>query len=271
MVLVSPAILKKKIEGHPILERALNLLEKSSEVQAYLSMANVMAVQRLLYNDHGPVHSRIVAGAALEMLDILLDEDFVPSVVRDGVGDEEDARLVVMMGAYLHDIGNAVHRTYHYLMGAALASRFLPRILRKVYQDPFKAYKLTPEILHCILSHDERVMALSLEAGITKVADGVDMAEGRARMPYRQGKYDIHALSALSIRRVEIAKGRSSRIPIRIIVDMDNEAGIFQIEEVLGKKIASSTIARYVEVEALRRGEPFRVLRFGVQPSLPRG
>jgi len=43
---------------------------------------------------------------------------------------------------------------------------------------------------------------------------------------------------------------------------MDNEAGIFQVEEVLGKKIKTSSIAHLVEVEALRRGEPFRVMRF---------
>lgn len=262
MVLVSPAVLRKKIEGHPLLDAALKLLEKSGEVQAYLSMANVMAVQRLLYNDHGPVHSRIVAGAALEILDILLEAGFVPSIVRDGVGDEEDSRLVVMTGAYLHDIGNAVHRSHHHVVGAVLAARFLPQILTQIYQDESKPYRIASEILHCILSHDERVMALSLEAGVVKVADGVDMAEGRARMPYRQGKYDIHALSALAIRRVEILRGRSGSRPVRIVVDMDNEAGVFQIEEVLGKKIASSSIAQFVEVEALRRGEPFRVLRF---------
>jgi len=262
MVLVSPSVLKKKIDRHPILEQALRLLEKSSEVQSYLAMANVMAVQRLLYNDHGPVHSRIVAGAALEMLDILLEDGFVPSIVKDGVGDEEDARLVVMMGAYLHDIGNAVHRSYHHISGVALASRFLPRLLRKIYSEPSKVYKLTSEILHCILSHDEEVVALSMEAGITKVADGIDMAEGRARMPYKQGKYDIHALSALSIRRVEVTRGESEKRPIRITVDMDNEAGVFQVEEVLGKKIKSSSISHLVEVETLKRGEPFRIIRF---------
>ena len=48
MVLVSPMILKKEVEGHPILEKALRMLERSQQVQAYLSMANVMAVQRLL-------------------------------------------------------------------------------------------------------------------------------------------------------------------------------------------------------------------------------
>lgn len=262
MVLVSPAILRKKIDGHPLLDQALKLLEKNMQVQSYLAMANVMAVQRLLYNDHGPVHSRIVAGAALQILDLMLEEGFIPSIAKDGVGDAEDSRLVVMMGAYLHDIGNAVHRDYHYVTGAALAARFLPEILMEVYQDAQKAYKLTSEILHCIIAHEEEVMALSLEAGVVKVADGVDMAEGRARMPYKQGKYDIHALSALAIRRVEIVKGQSGDRPVRIVVDMDNEAGIFQIEEVLGKKIKSSSIARYVEVEALRRGEPFRIIRF---------
>lgn len=260
--MVSPSILKDKISGHALLEQALRLLERSREVQAYLAMANVMAVQRLLYNDHGPVHSRIVAGAALQILDLMLEGGFLPSIVRDGVGDEEDSRLVVMMGAYLHDVGNAVHREYHYVTGVALAARFLPKMLIEIYQDPQKAYKLVPEILHCIISHDEDIMALSLEAGIVKVADGVDMAEGRARMPYKQGKYDIHALSALAIREVEIVKGQSGDRPVRIVVDMDNEAGIFQIEEVLGKKIKSSSIARYVEVEALRRGEPFKVIRF---------
>ncbi len=265
MVLVSPSILKKKIENRPLLERALRLLERSVEVQSYLTLANVMAVQRLLYNDHGPVHSRIVAGAALEILDILLDKEFVPSIVKDGVGDKEDSRLVVMVGAYLHDIGNAVHRSYHHITGTVLASRFLPQLLYQVYQDEAKSYKLTPEILHCILSHDEKVRALSLEAGIVKVADGIDMAEGRARMPYRQGKYDIHALSALAIRRVEVTEGESRDRPVRIIVDMDNEAGVFQIEEVLGKKIVTSSIAHLIEIEALRRGEPFKVMRFQPQ------
>ena len=262
MVLVSPSVLKKKIEGKPLLEQMLKLLEKSVEVQSYLTMANVMAVQRLLYNDHGPVHSRIVAGAALEILDILLDNDFIPSIVRDGVGGVEDARLVVMVGAYLHDIGNAVHRSYHHLTGTVLASRFLPNLLEQVYRDKSKVYRLTPEILHCILSHDEKVRALSLEAGIVKVADGVDMAEGRARMPYRQGKYDIHALSALAIRRVEIEESRSRERPVKIVVDMDNEAGVFQIEEVLGRKIVTSSIANLVEIEVLKKGEPLKVMRF---------
>jgi len=56
MVLVSPSLVKQKIKDYPILERAFTLLEESVEVQSYLVMANVTAVQRLMYNDHGPVH-----------------------------------------------------------------------------------------------------------------------------------------------------------------------------------------------------------------------
>jgi len=263
MVLVSPTILKREVEGHPILEKALRMLERSQQVQAYLSMANVIAVQRLLYNDHGPVHSRIVAGSALNILNILMNRGFIPSVVRDGVGDEEDSRLVVMVGAYLHDIGNAVHREFHNLSGVALASRFLPRMLNKIYGDPVKAYKITSEILHCIFSHDENINALSLEAGVVKVADGVDMAGGRARIPYKHGKSDIHALSALAIKKVEIVEGEPNERPIRIVVDMENEAGVFQIEEVLGKKIMTSGLSRFIEIEALKQGMSFKIIRFG--------
>ncbi|MCX8191226.1 MAG: hypothetical protein N3F06_00270, partial [Nitrososphaerales archaeon] len=113
-------------------------------------------------------------------------------------------------------------------------------------------------ILHCIFSHDERVKCLSMEAGISKVADGTDMAEGRARIPYRSGKVDIHSLSALSIKSVEIQEG--SNIPVKILVNMDNPAGVFQIEEVLQKKVATSGIDRWIEIIALKNGEEIKTI-----------
>ncbi|MEM1583884.1 MAG: HD domain-containing protein [Nitrososphaerota archaeon] len=263
MVLVSPTLVKQKVKSYPILEKAFTILEESVEVQSYLLMANVTAVQRLMYNDHGPVHSRIVAGSALEIMDILLENGYTSSIVKDSVGDEVDSRLVAMMGAYLHDIGNAIHRSLHHVTGVALASRFLPRILMKIYKDNVKPYRLTPEILHCILAHDERERALSLEAGVSKVADGTDMAGGRARIPYKHGKSDIHALSALAIKKVEIIQSEDEKRPVKIIVDMENEAGIFQIEQVLGLKIQTSGIAQAVEIEALKNGLHFKTLTFG--------
>ena len=69
-----------------------------------------MAVNRLMYNDHGPVHSKIVSGVALEIL-----KDYVtPSIVKDKIGELIDSKIVVLCGSYLHDIGNAVHRELHH-------------------------------------------------------------------------------------------------------------------------------------------------------------
>jgi len=256
MVIVSPNLIQKHLET-PSLQMIFNLLENDVETRIFLQMANVMAVNRLKYNDHGPVHSRITSGSALEIFDIL-SRRFTPTTVKDGVCSLEDAKVIVLCGAYLHDIGNAVHRDEHHIHGCSIAEPILDRILSKVYPDEKElALRLRSEILHCIFSHDEDVDCLSMEAGCVKVADGTDMAEGRARIPYKMG-VDIHSLSALAIRRVEIVEGKSR--PVRILVNMDNPAGVFQIEEVLGRKISSSGICDWVEVVALEKGREIKTI-----------
>ena len=219
-----------------------------------------MAVSRLSYNDHGVVHSRIVAGCALEMLRILVSRGITPNIVGDGIGTLEDSYVVVLAGAYLHDIGNAVHRERHNLHGVVLARGVLKRLLSAIYGKDPKIYALLCEIEHVIYAHDESVKALTIEAGVVKVADGTDMAEGRARIPYKAGKLDIHAISALAIKRVELEEGCEE--PILIKVDMENEAGVFQVEEVLGRKVRTSGIAHLVRVDVYRRGEFFKSLTF---------
>lgn len=78
-----------------------------------------------------------------------------------------------------------------------------------------------------------------------KIADGLDMSEGRARLPYKMGKIDIHAVSALSIKEVYIEKGER---PIRIVVRASEMAGLFQVENVLLPKIRTSSIENVIEV-----------------------
>ena len=116
--------------------------------------------------------------------------------------------------------------------------------------------RLKSEILHSIFSHEEEIKCLSVEAGAAKIADGTDMARGRARIPYRTGKVDIHSLSALSITKVEIEKGK--RKPVQILVSMNNPAGVFQIEEVLDRKLKTSGIQDLVDVIALEKGIQIR-------------
>ena len=133
----------------------------------------------------------------------------------------------------------------------------MDRLLRKVYPDDLGlVVRLKSEILHTIFAHEDEVECLSVEAGAAKVADGTDMASGRTRIPYRTGKVDIHSLSALSITQVEIEKGK--RKPVQIFVNMNNPAGVFQIEEVLEKKLHTSGIQDLVDIIALENGIQIR-------------
>ena len=253
---VSSRLIHRNLEEPAVLE-TFRLLEGDGEVQSYLRMANVMAVKRLIYNDHGPVHAKIVAGSALEIFR-LVTEAVEPSCVANGVGDYENAKIIVLCGAYLHDIGNAIHRDSHEQNGLMLAAPILERVLGRVYPyDMELVYRLKSEALHTIYASDDKVPCLSVEAGVVTVADGTDLAEGRSREPYKGGKNDIHSVSALAIKRVNIGKGEQK--PVKILVEMANPAGIFQIQEVLGKKLESSGLKDLVEVSAVMGGEEVKV------------
>lgn len=264
VAVVSPRLVEKHVSSSPLLSRAWRVLTSDREVNDLLRMSNVNAVERLLYNDHGPVHARIVAGSALEIFDILVEHGVEPSTVKSRtVGSLEEAKLVVLLAAYLHDIGNAVHRVNHEFMGAILAYSILGRLLPEILGDDHKYINtIKAEVMHAIYSTDMNVQALTIEAGIVKVADATDMAEGRARYPYKRGKLDIHALSALAIRRVEIRRGGDGRRPVVIRVVMHDHAGYFQIEKVLMPKLRTSTIIDYVDVVPV-------ILRDGEEREMP--
>jgi metal-dependent HD superfamily phosphatase/phosphodiesterase len=252
---VGADLIERVLPGGERVRRAWELLLSDAETQAYLKMANVFATKRLLYNDHGPLHAKIVAGSALAIYRILTERGFVPSVVAHGVGSAEDSLVVALLGAYLHDVGNSVHRDFHSLHSALLADRIAERLLVKLYGRTERAYALKQEVVHAVFCHDERYTCLTLEAACVKIADGTDMSRGRARYPYERGKKDIHALSALAVERVEIAPGMDR--PLAINVHMANETGVFQVDAVLGQKIATSGLAPYVEVRAFIGGRLF--------------
>jgi metal-dependent HD superfamily phosphatase/phosphodiesterase len=257
MVVVSKRVIHRHLDSR-LLSDAFRFLEHDIETRSYLRMSNIMAVKRLGYNDHGPVHAKIIAGSALEIFSLLTDS-VEPSSVMNGVCDYDDARLIVMLGAYLHDVGNAIHRVDHEKTGTLLAGNLLDRLLLDLYDsDIGLAYRIKSEVLHALFSSNDSVPCLSVEAGVVTVADGTDMAEGRSRVPYLSGKNDIHAISAQAISKVNIVRGDVK--PVSIQVFMDNPAGIFQIEEVIGKKIRSSGIGELVEVIASMDGREIKTL-----------
>src|SRR4030067_3127411 len=65
--------LNECLEKHPKALRMFQMLQADSEVKTLLSMANFIAVRKLGYNDHGPIHARIVAANGVKILKIILE------------------------------------------------------------------------------------------------------------------------------------------------------------------------------------------------------
>lgn len=243
--------ISKLIADKPKAKKMWLLLKDDPELNADWDMANYIAVSKLKYNDHGEVHAKIVAANALKMLKLLLENGVVTSVIKEKAGDEDDTYLIVLSAALMHDIGNQVHREDHHVAGVYLAISLLNRLLPKVYKDEEVMYEIRGHILNGVYSHEAEVKDLTEEATLIGIADGTDMTKGRGRLAFDKGNINIHTVSALSIEKVEITQGEDT--PVRIMVHMNNSAGVFQVQETLGKKIISGPLEDYVEVIAVAK------------------
>ncbi len=226
----------------------VDALLSDPDIMAAQYACNHMVVKYLKYNDHGRSHSIITTRNAIKIL-VLLRDAYPPNIVRYGVGSFDDAASVVAIAAFIHDLGNMIHRVFHYGFSTVVANRIVWRYINKFWEKESRRKKwlIYAHIMNAIFSHDDDVFAYTVEGSVVKVADGCDMAAGRSRMPYNIGKVDIHSVSALSIREIDIKKG--DKRPVRIEVDMVDAAGIFQVEEILMKKINTSILGDYIEVE----------------------
>ncbi|RLG47066.1 MAG: phosphohydrolase [Thermoproteota archaeon] len=241
------------VGGYPKAEKMWEIMKEDAEVNANWDMADYITTSKLHYNDHGEVHAKIVAANALKMLKLLLEDGVLPDIMKERAGDEDDAHLIVMTGGLLHDIGNQVHREMHNLSGVYLAIPLLNRLLPNIYSERELMYEVRGHVLHTIYSHEFEMDDLTIEASLVGIADGTDMTKGRGRLAFETGNVNIHTVSALSIERVEIEKGE--RAPVRIKIWMNNSAGIFQIQETLGKKISHSRLKGKVEIYAISQPE----------------
>src|SRR5579875_3459766 len=170
-------------------ERLAALVERLNhdlEVQQLWKCANVTASDRLGMTDHGPVHIRIVVNIALRLLRLLDDGKVEAGVVRDYGLRVEDAEVVTVLAAALHDIGMSIHRTGHEQFSLVLAAPLVRRLLAGLYEEPILTI-MTSETLHAIISHRSDMRCLTAEAGCVKLGDALDMAEGRSRVPFEAG------------------------------------------------------------------------------------
>jgi uncharacterized protein len=229
------------------LRALMDAINGDQELAQLYVCTNVNAVDRSGLNDHGETHIRIVANAALRLLRMLIDAGVTPSIVLDHGMEPADAELVVVLAACLHDVGMVVHRHDHEMLSLVIAYPKARQLLSTLYEDP-QLTIMVSEVLHAIIAHNWEQECLTLEAGVVKVADALDMTQGRSRIPFEAGAVNIHSVSAQSIEKVRIERGDER--PVRIVVDLSGTAGIFQVDELLQRKLQHSTLAPHVEIVA---------------------
>ena len=229
------------------LRTILDRVNADNGLKAWWHVSNVNAVKRLGINDHSWVHIQIVANIGLRLLRILAKRGVEPGMVADYDMKQEDAEVVVLLGALLHCVGMAVHRDRHEDWSLFLAEPKARELLAGVYEEP-NLTVIVSEVLNAIISHREYGHPLTIEGGIVRVADALDMAKGRSRIPFERGRVSMHSLSAAAIEDVEIKDGETKPIGIEIL--MNNSSGIFQVDGLLKAKLRGSGLEPYVEVVA---------------------
>ena len=235
------------VRGNRKLRKLLERVNADRQVKAWWHVSNVNAVVRMEINDHSWVHIQIVANIALKLLRQLTKHKIEPSAVRDFGLEQDDAEVIVALSALFHCVGMSVHRHGHEDFSLFLAEPKLRELLDGVYEEP-ELTVIVSEVLQAITSHRSDGQPLSLEAGILRVADALDMAEGRSRIPFEKGRVSMHSLSAAAIDDVSIADGEER--PVKIEIVMNNSSGLFQVDGLLKAKLRGSGLEPYVEVIA---------------------
>jgi metal-dependent HD superfamily phosphatase/phosphodiesterase len=233
--------------GNRKLRSILDRVNQDTELKALWHVSNVNAIARLQINDHSWVHIQIVANIALKLLRQLTKHGVEPSLVADYGFARDDAEIAVLLGALLHDTGMSIHRDNHEDFSLFLAARKGRELLEPSYEEP-ELTVMVSEVLHVITSHRSSGRPLTLEAGVLRVADALDMAQGRSRIPFSAGQVSIHSLSAAAIDSVVILDGEER--PIKIEITMNNSSGVYQVDVLLKEKLRGSGLEPYVEVIA---------------------
>ncbi|WP_297418131.1 HD domain-containing protein [Thermococcus sp.] len=215
------------------------------EYHYYFDTTNYVVLNVYGFNDHGPVHVLLTTRRALELLRIIRKAGIKTTAEKLGK-PHRWSKFIVAFSALFHDIGNMIHRDIHYEFSVFLAEPVIGELVGKFEErDPLLLKALT---LNAIYTHDEKVQCTTIEGSLVTIADGCDMEAGRSRLAYKKDKVDIHAVSALAIERVEIREGNEEH-PILIEIWMKHPAGIFQVDEILTKKVKSSLLREKVKLK----------------------
>ena len=249
------------------LQRFLDAANDDEQLKAWWYMQQLTA-ERLGMSDHSWVHIQIVLNIALRLFRLLSRRGVEPALVTDHGMKPADAEVAIAAACLLHDVGMSIHRTDHEQFSLFLAADKLPKLLAGVYDEPERSV-VAAEALHAIIAHRRRGDPHTIEAGVVRVADALDMTHGRSRVAFESARPNIHSLSAAAIDEVKIEAGEDRAVRIEIL--MNNSSGIFQVDELLATKLRDSGLEDHIDVIARIEGEHERrlvpIFRIGSSPD----
>ncbi len=212
-----------------------------------LWVAQQTTAERLGMSDHSWVHLQIVLNVALRIFRLLNRAGVKSSIEADHAMGAHDAEVIIAAACLTHDLGMSIHRVDHEAYSLFLAADQLDPLLAGVYDEPERTI-VASEILHAIIGHRSSGRPLTVEGGVIRVADALDMEHGRSRASLESHLANIHSLSAAAIDEVRIVEGESRTI--RVEVEMNNSAGVFQVDSLLANKLRGSGLEEHIEVVA---------------------
>ena len=234
--------------GNRRLERFLEAVNADSHVKALWHGSAVNASRRLGLTDPSWVHIQIVLNIGLRLARLLFRRGISPSVTTDYGMSDHDAEVVIAAACLFHCVGMSIHREDHERYSLFLTADRLGSLLEGVYEEPEQTV-IVSEAMHAIIGHRSKGgEPFTVEAGIVRVADALDMARGRSRMEFEAGRLDIHSISAYAIEDVKISPGEDRAV--RVEIAMSNSAGIYQVDELLANKLRGSGLEEHIEVIA---------------------
>jgi uncharacterized protein len=192
------------VRGNRKLRTIIERVNADDQVKGWWHVSNVNAVARMQINDHSWVHIQIVTNIALKLLRQLTKHGIEPALVRDFGLEQDDAEVVVVLSALFHCVGMSINRHGHEDFSLFLSEPKLRQLLDGLYEEPDKTV-IVSEVLDAIISHRSDGQPLTVDAGIVRVADALDMAKGRSRIPFEKGSVSMHSLSAAAIDDVTIS------------------------------------------------------------------
>jgi metal-dependent HD superfamily phosphatase/phosphodiesterase len=232
--------------GNRRLQALLDAANADERMRGWWYMQQVNA-ERLGMSDHSWVHIRIVLNIALRLFRLLVRGGVEPVMVSQHGMKAHDSEVVIAAGCLFHDTGMSIHRTDHEAFSLFLAADRLPLLLEDVYPEPERTV-ITAEALHAVIGHRRAGDPFTMEAAVLRVADALDMASGRSRVPFETRRPNIHSLSAAAIDAVSIEPGEDKAV--RIEIAMNNSSGLFQVDELLATKLRGSGLEEHLEVVA---------------------